>query len=198
MKLRKRSIKLPREFYTRSSAVSIAQELLGKTLLSAIGGTITGGMIIETEAYEGPHDRACHAYQNRRTPRTEVMFGMGGHAYVYLCYGMHCLFNIVTGPQETAHAVLIRALLPEEGIEEMSKRRNKMTNLTSGPGTVCQALGITRRHSGSDLLQGPIWVEDRGFTVQTIEASPRIGIDYAGADALLPWRFTLALEKEKT
>ncbi len=187
---------LPRSFYLHSSAVQIARQLLGKWLLTNIGGKVTGGMILETEAYEGPHDRACHAYKNRRTPRTEVMFGEGGHAYVYLCYGMHCLFNVVTGPENTAHAVLIRALLPTDGIEEMVRRRKKAKNLTTGPATVCKALGIERIHSGSDLLKGPIWIEDRGFTPEEVIASPRIGIDYAGEDALLPWRFRIAQEIE--
>ncbi len=178
-------------FYTRTDVVTIARELLGKWLMTEIDDVLTGGMIVETEAYKGPEDRACHAYKNRRTPRTEVMFAEGGHAYVYLCYGLHHLFNIVTGPRDLPHAVLVRALLPDCGIEEMTRRRGKGKPLTAGPGALCQALGINRAHSGLSLLKGPIWIEERGFIPQEIIVTPRIGIDYAGPDALLPWRFCL-------
>lgn len=185
------STKTPLKFYERTDVVLIAQELIGKWLMSEIGGVLTGGMIIETEAYKGPEDRACHAYNNRRTARTEVMFGQGGHAYVYLCYGMHNLFNIVTGPLNTPHAILIRAITPDCGLDTISQRRRGNLPLAAGPGTVCQALGITRAHNATSLITGPIWVEDRGFTPPAITAGPRVGIDYAGPDAHLPWRFTL-------
>lgn len=186
---------LTKSFYIRTDVVAIAQELLGKWLMTEIDGVVTGGMIIETEAYKGPEDRACHAYQNRRTPRTEIMFAEGGHAYVYLCYGMHNLFNVVTGPRDLPHAVLIRALLPDCGLETMLQRRDHKKQLVSGPGALCQALGITRAHNATSLLKGPIWVEERNYTPKEIIATPRIGIDYAGSDALLPWRFCLNQKK---
>lgn len=183
---------LEKSFYTRTDVLVIARELLGKWLMTKINGLLTGGMIIETEAYKGPEDLACHAYGNRRTQRTEIMFAEGGHAYVYLCYGIHHLFNIVTGPKNTPHAVLIRALKPDCGIDHMENRRSKNRQLTAGPGVLCQALGITRIHNGTPLLTPDlIWIEDRGFTPMQIRESQRIGVDYAGEDALLPWRFHL-------
>ncbi len=153
-------------------------------------------MIIETEAYRGPEDKASHAYGNRRTNRTEVMYKAGGICYVYLCYGIHALFNIITNTHDIPHAVLIRALHPVDGIPWMLKRRKKSkldAKLTSGPGTLTQALGITLAHNGLSLHGPQIWIEDRGFKIdpKNIHASPRIGIDYAGEHALLPWRFTL-------
>jgi DNA-3-methyladenine glycosylase len=184
------------DFYLRDDVLLIAQELLGKELYSMVDGHLTGGIIVETEAYKGPEDRACHAFNNRRTPRTEVMFHAGGIAYVYLCYGMHDMLNIVTGPANTPHAILIRAIAPTHGVEVMQERRGKSKALTSGPGSVCQALGITRELNGHSL-QGPILrIEDMGYKVPEIRAMPRIGIDYAGADALLPWRFLLEFHSQ--
>lgn len=184
---------LPKEFYTREDVLQIAQELLGKYLLTQIDGVLTGGMILETEAYKGAEDRASHAYNHRRTKRTEVMFQEGGIAYVYLCYGMHHLFNVVTHQKETPHAILIRALLPEIGIEKMQARRKTsiIATLTSGPGNVCRALGIERGFNGHLLQHAPLWIEDRGvhFTPAEIETTPRIGVAYAKEDALLPYRF---------
>lgn len=185
---------LPESFYSRNDAVLIARELLGKALFSSIRDALTGGIIIETEAYQGPEDRACHAFNNRRTPRTEVMFHNGGIAYVYLCYGMHNMLNVVTAPSGTPHAILIRAIAPTHGLETMLRRRKKFrcdTTLVNGPGSVCQALGITRDHNGHSF-QGPaLWIEDIDFKIDPsqIAATPRIGIDYAGQDAALPWRF---------
>ena len=151
-------------------------------------------MIIETEAYKGAEDKACHAYNNRRTKRTEVMFAPGGYAYVYFCYGMHHLFNIVTHKENTPHAILIRALKPTHGIETMLKRRKKTSinkTLTSGPATTAQALGIHTIHSGLKLTGSQIWLEDRGVIIPKtqIQATPRIGIDYAEEDRMLPYRF---------
>ena len=185
---------LSESFYERDDVVLIARELIGKTLFSYIGKVLTGGMIIETEAYRGPEDRACHAFNNRRTSRTEVMFRGGGIAYVYLCYGMHNMLNIVTALSGIPHAVLIRAIAPTHGLEAMMQRRNKIQadrTLTNGPGSVCQAFGITRDHNGLSL-QGPtLWIEDSAIKLEPsqIQATPRIGIDYAGPDATLPWRF---------
>jgi len=182
---------LPLDFYQNSDPIALAKALLGKWLITEIDGKQAGGIIIETEAYKGPEDRACHAYGGRRTKRTEVMFSAGGVAYVYLCYGIHNLFNIVTAAKEIPHAILVRALKPTLGIETMRERRGHKEPLTDGPGTVCAALGITRTHTGTLLSGSPIWVEERGGTPQKITESTRIGIDYAGPDALLPWRFTL-------
>ena len=188
-------MKLPESFYQRSNVVKIARELLGKGLFTRIEHTVTGGMIVETEAYSWK-ERGCHAYRARKTQRNAVMFGKGGHSYVYLCYGMHNLFNIVTNEQDAADAILIRAIEPVEGIEEMKRRRGPLTSsfhLTSGPGKLTKALGIDRKWNGKYLLGNEIWVEDfgRNFPKKDIEASHRIGIDYAGEDAKLPWRFTV-------
>ena len=144
----------------------------------------------------GPDDKASHAYNNRRTPRTEVMFQRGGIAYVYLCYGMHNLLNVVTSVEDSPHAVLIRAITPTHGLELMQKRRKKKTidsTLTSGPGALCQALGVTRHHNNHPFNRSPIWIEETDLKIKPamISATPRIGVDYAGNDALLPWRFLL-------
>lgn len=178
----------------RDDVVKISRELLGKVLCTNIDGLYTSGIITETEAYMGAIDKASHAYNNRRTNRTEVIFGEGGIAYVYLCYGIHHLFNIVTHKKDTPHAILVRAIKPLEGVEIMMQRRNaqKITDkMTIGPGTVSQALGITTKHTGVDLTGDLIWLEDRGITVRPkdIIVGPRVGVDYAGEDALLPYRF---------
>lgn len=154
-------------------------------------------MIVETEAYKGPEDRACHAYNNRRTPRTEIMFHEGGVAYVYICYGIHHLFNVVSGKKDQPHAVLIRGLEPLEGNETMLKRRNLEKfdyRICGGPGALAQALGITSELSGISL-QGPIiQLEDHGINIfdQDIIASKRVGCESAGEDGLLPWRFRIS------
>jgi DNA-3-methyladenine glycosylase len=185
------STKLPPDFYQRSDVVQVARELIGKVLFSCIDETVTAGIIVETEAYNGTEDRACHAYRGRKTPRTEVMFEPGGVAYVYLCYGIHSLLNVVTGPKGMPQAVLIRAIKPLEGIEAMTERRKGKMPLAAGPGTVAQALGITTKHSGISLLGNKLWIEDHGLVFDSIQAGPRIGVDYAGDDALLPYRFFL-------
>ena len=189
-------MKLPLSFYRQSDVVAVAKELIGKQLFSTIDNKTTGGIIIETEAYRGPEDKACHAYNNRRTPRTEVMFQNGGIAYVYFCYGMHHLLNIVTSVEGEPHAILIRALQPTHGLETMAERRNKKPDsplLANGPGALCQALGITRAHNGHSLLSSLLWLEEAKSPISSsrIKATPRIGIDYAGEDAALPWRFIL-------
>lgn len=188
--------RLDAAFYRRHDVVRVAMDLLGKYLVTYIDGQRTVGMITETEAYRGPDDRACHAWNNRCTPRTRVMFEAGGLAYVYLCYGIHHLFNVVTGDEQMPHAVLIRAIEPVENIALMLARRGMKTvtpKLCSGPGTLTQALGIHSRMSGTSLLEAdsPIWLEDAGIKIQPedIIIGPRIGVDYAGVDAQRPWRF---------
>ena len=188
--------KLPKTFYTREDVVQIARELLGKYLVTEFDGQRTAGKIVETEAYRGPDDKACHAWMNRRTHRTGIMFAEGGHAYVYLCYGIHHLFNIVTGKKDMPHAILVRAIEPTDNVELMLERRNlaKLApRLTAGPGSLTQALGIRTQHTGLSLVAtgSPIWLEDRGEEVseEDIIASPRVGVDYAGECALWDWRF---------
>lgn len=185
---------LTEDFYRRNDVTRIARELLGKTLMTRKDGKTTAGIIVETEAYSSK-ERGCHAYNNRKTARNAVMFGNGGYAYVYLCYGMHHLFNVVTNQEGKADAVLIRALEPVEGLPTMLKRTGatKTARLTSGPGKLTRALGIDRNHNGLALTSRRVWLEDGGMRVgkASIIASPRIGIDYAGDDAKLPWRFTI-------
>ncbi|WP_266203972.1 DNA-3-methyladenine glycosylase [Pontibacter kalidii] len=187
-------MKLPKEFYTRPDVVQLAQELLGKRLYTCVDGMLTGGMIVETEAYSGENDRACHAHLNRRTARTEIMYQEGGVAYVYLIYGMYHLFNIITNKKDKADAVLIRAIEPEMGVEEMVLRRGFQSikpNLTAGPGVLSIALGIDRKLYGANLTGDTIWLEDKGTVLpeESIATGPRIGVEYAGEDAQLPWRF---------
>jgi DNA-3-methyladenine glycosylase len=191
-------VKLPRKFYTRPNVVQIAKDLLGKVLYTKLNGKITAGIITETEAYAGVVDRASHAYGGRRTARTEIMFGQGGTAFVYLCYGIHHLFNVVTNQEGVPHAVLIRAVKPIVGIPTILTRRKKYKEddrLCGGPGTVSQGLGIVTAHSGESLLGNKIWIEDKGIRISKVDIikSPRIGVDYAGADALLPYRFVVKL-----
>jgi DNA-3-methyladenine glycosylase len=167
---------------------------LGKILVTNWKGIVTSGRIVECEAYAGVIDKASHASGGKRTARNEIMYGDGGYAYVYLCYGIHHLFNVVTNSKEVPHAILIRALDPLEGIEEMLLRTNKKKldhTLTRGPGNVSKALGISTTHTGTSLLGEKIFIADDGvkFSKNLVAASPRIGVDYAGNDALLPYRF---------
>lgn len=190
---------LPRSFYLRMEVDQIAQDLLGKFLCTQMDGQYVAGMIVETEAYRAPDDRACHAYQNLRTNRTEMMFAAGSCAYVYLCYGIHHLFNVVTAPEDFAHAVLIRGLQPVNNIPEMLRRRKQKvlkTQLSAGPGVLTKALGIDTQHNGFSLLQkgeNQIWIEDRGLKINTsqIQVGTRVGIASAGEDAFRPWRFSI-------
>jgi DNA-3-methyladenine glycosylase len=187
-------MKLDESFYLQENVVKLSRELLGKVLVTRFNGKTTSGIITETEAYAGINDKASHAYGGRRTERTETMYKTGGTAYVYLCYGIHHLFNVVTNQEDIPHAILIRALEPLDGISVMKKRRGlKITenNLCSGPGKLSVALGITTSHDATWLCGEKIWIEDQGirFSQHEIETGPRIGIDYAGEDALLPYRF---------
>jgi DNA-3-methyladenine glycosylase len=188
--------KLPRSFYTGPDVLAISRSLLGKFLMTRLDGRLTGGTIVETEAYAGPEDRASHAYGGRRTPRTDVMYRIGGTAYVYLCYGMHALFNVVTNLEGTPHAVLVRAIAPSVGVSHMLRRRARERldrSLTAGPGTLTRAMGIRVDHSGADLTGRVIWIEDRGVRLgaRDIQASPRVGVAYAGPHARRPWRFSI-------
>ncbi|TCJ13315.1 DNA-3-methyladenine glycosylase [Flaviaesturariibacter flavus] len=184
---------LPLSFYEHPDPVHLAYALIGKVLVTEFKGERTSGRIIETEAYHGSQDRASHAYKGR-TKRTEVMFGPGGRAYVYLCYGLHQMFNIVTNVEGVAHAILVRALEPLEGIDVMLRRTGKAkadATLTRGPGNVGKALGFHTSQCGL-ALEGPeLLIADDGFRYPAgaIAVSPRIGVAYAGEDALLPYRF---------
>ncbi|MGZ3763949.1 MAG: DNA-3-methyladenine glycosylase [Mucilaginibacter sp.] len=187
-------MKLSPEFYLSNDVASLSKNLLGKYLFTCIDGLITGGYIVETEAYNGIIDRASHAFGNRMTPRTQTMFLEGGIAYVYLCYGIHEMFNVVTSVEGQPHAILIRAIEPTTGIDIMQVRRNMgkvKPNITAGPGSVAKALGISRKMNGNSLQSDELWIEDRDltFTNEQIAAVPRIGVAYAGQDALLPYRF---------
>ena len=187
---------LPQSFFLRGDVLAVSRDLLGKVLCTDIDGRRTSMVITETEAYAGVTDRASHAYGNRRTRRTEPMYGPGGVAYVYLCYGIHHLFNVVTNVSGVPHAVLVRAGEPHSGLSTMLERRGKPhadRSLLSGPGSVARALGITTSLTGSSLLSGPIRIEDHGLRVDEarISAGPRVGIDYAGEDAGRPYRFRL-------
>lgn len=190
--------KLSRSFYLNPDVVQLAKLLIGKRLVTLIEGNMTAGIITETEAYAGTTDRASHAFGNRHTMRTSTMYRQGGTAYIYLCYGLHSLFNVVTNQNGIPHAVLIRSILPEAGIDVMMKRRKNFDlkpKLTCGPGSMSRALGITTKLNGIDLTGNIIWIEDpRGSNSSkpSIISSTRIGVDYAGTDAELPWRFLLA------
>jgi DNA-3-methyladenine glycosylase len=186
-------MKLPREFYIRPNVLSVARELLGKLLVVPTrDGTRVSGIIVETEAYRGPKDRASHAYGGRRTKRTETMYGIGGTAYVYFVYGMYNQFNVVTNVRDIPHAVLVRALEPAEGIEIMRERRHIHSDhqLTNGPGKLCIALGIDRNLDRADLTNNTVWLEQgKPVSRSKIASGPRVGIDYAEEWIDKPWRF---------
>jgi len=185
--------KLPREFYTRSDVLAVARDLLGKKLVvPGRNGQRVSGIIVETEAYRGPEDRASHAWNGRRTQRTETMYGPGGTAYVYFVYGMYNQFNVVTNVADIPHAILVRAIEPSEGMEVMRRRRRGRSEreLTSGPGRLCLAMGIDRKLDKADLLGDRVWIEE-GISIspRQIARGPRIGIDYAEKWIDKPWRF---------
>ena len=187
--------KLSTSFYQHSNVVEAAQLLVGKVLCTRINDRpLTSGIITETEAYCGRGDKACHANNGTRTDRTKTMYRQGGVGYVYLCYGIHHLFNVVTNVQDKADAVLIRAIKPLQGQQEMLRRRNTekvSPSLTAGPGRLTQALGISTDLDGITLNSDTVWIEDRGynFSEDTLTATQRVGVSYAGEDANLPWRF---------
>ena len=185
--------KLTPAFFLRSDVVAIARDLLGMVVVTEMGGVRTAGRIVETEAYAA-FDKASHSHSNRRTARTEPMFGTGGTAYVYKCYGIHHLFNISTNVQDIAEAVLIRGVEPLEGVEVMLQRRNMKVpapKLTAGPGNLTVALGIENAHTGGNVFGEELWIEDRGLQPPPAEIAvgTRVGVAYAGEDAYLPYRF---------
>ncbi len=191
---------IQKEFYLSENVVEIARNLIGKHLFTKINDEISGGIITETEAYEGITDKASHAYNGRKTKRTEIMFLEGGIAYIYLCYGIHSMFNIVTNKSNIPHAVLIRGIFPTHGIGFILNRMNKKSlskNMINGPGKLTKALNINYSLSGIDLNininknQPSIWLENNNIEIPVgkISVSKRIGIDYAEEDAVLPYRF---------
>jgi len=185
--------KLPRSFYSRST-LQVAQDLIGKVLVRDFDGRRLSGMIVETEAYVGPQDLACHASKGH-TPRTSVMFGSAGYAYVYMIYGFYFCLNIVTERKGYPAAVLIRGVEPLENLDFMRQLRNnpeRDTSIASGPGKLCMAMSIDRRLNGEDLLGQTLWIEDRKLDSGPILTSPRVGVDYAGEYKDKPWRFYLA------
>ena len=187
---------LPKEYYLESDVVKLAKDLIGKVIHTNIEGEVTSALITETEAYAGVTDRASHAFGGRRTQRTETMYKEGGIAYVYFCYGMHYLFNIVTNVKDFPHAILIRGIFPLNGSTTMLKRVNKNKidkNLGNGPGKVTKLLGIIKTHNSISLMGDTVWLSTGNFNFDDslIIADKRIGIDYAGDDALLPYRFYL-------
>jgi len=189
-----RTSALPKAFYAREDVLAVARDLLGRVLVVPDrGGGRVSGIIVETEAYRGPEDRASHAFGGRRTARTETMYGPGGTAYVYFVYGMYHQFNVVTNAVDVPHAILVRALEPLEGIERMRRRRGRRETerLASGPGKLCIALGIDRSLDRADLAGPRVWIEEgpRRVPSSAIARGPRVGIDYAGPWAKRPWRF---------
>lgn len=194
LKLRFNLKKLNADFYLSGDVVATAKALLGKILVTKLAGTLTSVRIVETEAYVAITDKASHSYNGKRTRRNEHMYAVGGTSYVYICYGIHHLFNVVTNQKDIPDAVLIRAGEPINGIDAMLARTGRIKpdfNLTKGPGNMCRALGISREHSGMNLDSDEIFLLDDGFAFppELIGVSKRIGIDGAGTDALLPYRF---------
>lgn len=187
-------MKLTRDFYCRD-ALTVARELLGKELVRKNGHQEIRCRIVETEAYMGPEDRACHAWNNKRTKRTEVMFHSGGKAYIYFIYGSSWCLNIVTGMQDTPEAVLIRAVEPVAGLDHIRENREikskKKEDLCNGPGKLCKALALSGDFNGYDLIGGnDLYItEGTDISEEEIKAGKRINIDYAGEYRDKPWRF---------
>ena len=185
-------MKLLRPFYSRP-ALNVASDLLGKVLVRRLNGRNLAGIIVETEAYVGPHDLACHASKGR-TARTEVMFGPAGFSYVYMIYGFYFCLNVVTDYEGYPSAVLIRAVEPLEQIKAMKALRGnpvKDIDIASGPGKLCRAMSIDKKLNAMDLEGKTLWIEDRGIAATSIVQSPRVGIDYAGEYRDKLWRFSI-------
>ncbi len=186
--------KTPLSFFRTDNVQNIAQALLGKIIYTNINGNISSALITETEAYQGPEDKASHAYNNKRTSRTDIMYHGGGCCYVYLCYGIHYLFNIVTSKKDIPHAVLIRSGLVHSGSESIKTRRGRkipFSKLLHGPGNFSKGLGIDMIFNGMKMNNNSIWIEDNPNKYFLIESTQRVGVDYAEEDALLPWRYIL-------
>ena len=184
--------KIPTSYFQSNNVVQLAEDIIGLELFTNINGVLTSGIVTETEAYAGQGDKACHAHMGRFTKRTAVMYEPGGIAYIYLCYGIHHLFNIVTNTKGNADAILIRAVEPKQGVETMMHRRNKSKldkTLTSGPGNASKALGLSKQHNNISVSSDLIWFEKPELKTPDIIKTTRIGIDYAEEDAFLPWRF---------
>lgn len=187
-------MKIDPAYYLNQDVLFLAKDLLGKVLFTKIDGELTAGIIVETEAYFGVQDKASHAYGGRRTNRTETMYSEGGISYVYLCYGMHHLFNIVSSVKDEPHAILIRAIEPLIGKEIIEFRRSMPATkaaISAGPGSAAKALGIDRSFNAKHLHGEEVWLEDHGirYLDEEIAVTPRVGIAYAQEHALLPWRF---------
>ncbi len=190
--------KLERDFFNRD-ALTVAQELLGKILIRKIDGEIISVKIVETEAYMGIIDKAAHSYDGKRTPRIEVMYGQAGHAYVFMIYGIHYCFNVVTQQIGIPQAVLIRAVEPMEGMEIIAENRfqknyckltkKQIIGLTNGPGKLCKALQIDKKINGEDLCGNSIYIAEGLSEEFIITASKRVGIDYAEEAKDFLWRF---------
>ncbi len=198
----KRLNKIPESFYLQEDVIQVARSLIGMRLFTKTDGKLTGGIIAETEAYAGVHDKASHAYGGRKTARTEVMFRQGGIAYVYFSYGMHHLFNVVTATAGIPDAVLIRGIIPTDGTDLILKRRkqqNLSAVLVNGPAKLCQALGISLEQNTISLQSDILWIA-QGINVlpSQIKSAQRVGVDYAGNDARLPYRFILQDERYRT
>lgn len=191
---------IPLSYYLEEDVLFLGKDLLGKVLCTSIDGQIVKAVITETESYKGPEDKASHAYQGKKTKRNEIMYHIGGHAYVYICYGMHKLFNIVTGPKDIPHAVLIRGVMPIEGLDVVERRRGRKEKIIIGPGKISQALGIDKSLNGQDLTSRVIWLEDHDIKIKKsdIECLKRVGIDYAEEHAFLDWRFRIKVSVAKS
>lgn len=187
--------KLPKKFYTRTDTVAIAEELLGKKLCSRFHDQYTAGIICETEAYVGVTDRGCHAYNGRFTERTKVLYENGGVVYVYICYGIHYLFNVITHTKNNPHAILIRAIEPVEGVDIMLQRTGRPKfdpTIAAGPGLVSQCMGFTKQDTGLSLTGDTIWIEDAPVIVtENIIKSARVGMNFEGEYKTIPWRFRI-------
>ena len=187
--------KLQKGFYDRQDVIQIARELLGKVVVTNLGGKITSGRIVETEAYVAITDKASHSFAGRRTPKNEHMYCKAGTAYIYICYGMHQMLNVVTNKKNIPDAVLIRAIEPIKGIDIMLKRAGKLVfnnTLSKGPGNVGKVLGISKQYSGINLLEEDIYIyvdDESNIPAELVGVSKRIGVESAGAAALLPYRF---------
>lgn len=192
-------MRLKPSFFLGEDVVHLAKQLIGKRLVTHLDGQLTSGIISETEAYGGVTDKASHAYGGRHTERTKTMYAVGGTTYVYLCYGIHNLFNVVTNQEGIPHAILIRGIVPDAGIDLMKERRKftKTKGLADGPGKLSKAMGIDLTLNNHDLFGEQIWIEESGHEVSDnlIKATPRIGIDYAEEHKDLPWRFLLTSSK---